>query len=141
MSKRRDPTPPTPIGIDEAGTGRYGKIHPMSAVAPSDDAGFAYSTSAISIDVARSPALARTASARAIVAWLLVCCALVFAMVVVGGITRLTHSGLSITEWRPIVGTLPPLADTQWQEAFAKYQLTPEYQQLNKGMSLDAFKG
>jgi len=80
-------------------------------------------------------------SARAVAIWLFVCCALVFAMVVVGGVTRLTHSGLSITEWQPIVGSLPPLADTQWQEAFAKYQLTPEYQQLNKGMSLDAFKG
>jgi len=73
--------------------------------------------------------------------WLLVCCALVFAMVVVGGVTRLTHSGLSITEWQPIVGTLPPLDDAQWNEAFAKYQATPEYAQVNRGMSLEAFKG
>ena len=62
-------------------------------------------------------------------------------MVVVGGITRLTHSGLSIVEWQPIVGTLPPLSETAWQETFAKYQLTPEYQQVNKGMSLAEFKG
>src|SRR5690349_6939156 len=78
---------------------------------------------------------------RAIAVWLLVCCALVFAMVVVGGVTRLTHSGLSITEWQPIVGTLPPLTDAQWNETFGKYQATPEYSQVNRGMTLDAFKG
>jgi cytochrome c oxidase assembly protein subunit 15 len=78
---------------------------------------------------------------RAVAAWLFACCALVFAMIVVGGVTRLTHSGLSITEWQPIVGTLPPLTDAQWQEAFAKYQATPEYQLVNKGMSLAAFQG
>jgi heme a synthase len=62
-------------------------------------------------------------------------------MVVVGGVTRLTHSGLSITEWQPIVGTLPPVNEAQWAEAFAKYQATPEYRQVNQGMSLEAFKG
>lgn len=66
---------------------------------------------------------------------------MVFAMVVVGGVTRLTHSGLSITEWQPIVGALPPLNDGAWQDAFARYQRTPEYQQVNRGMSLDEFKG
>jgi cytochrome c oxidase assembly protein subunit 15 len=78
---------------------------------------------------------------RAIAAWLIACCVLVFAMVVVGGVTRLTHSGLSIVEWQPIVGTLPPLDEAQWQETFAKYRQTPEYQLVNKGMSLDEFKG
>src|SRR5437870_11623342 len=78
---------------------------------------------------------------RAVAAWLLVCCAFVFAMIVVGGITRLTHSGLSIVEWQPIVGTLPPLNDAQWQDTFAKYQQTPEYRQVNRGMSLAEFKG
>ena len=78
---------------------------------------------------------------KAVVAWLLVCCVMVFAMIVVGGITRLTHSGLSIVEWQPIVGTLPPLNDVQWEQAFAKYRLTPEYLQVNQGMSLEAFKG
>ncbi len=68
---------------------------------------------------------------RPVAAWLFVCCALVFAMIVVGGVTRLTHSGLSIVEWQPIVGTLPPLTDAQWQETFAKYQLTPEFRQVN----------
>jgi cytochrome c oxidase assembly protein subunit 15 len=91
-------------------------------------------------DTARSQVLAPGAR-RAVAVWLLVCAALVFAMVVVGGVTRLTHSGLSIVEWQPIVGTLPPLTDAQWQETFAKYQQTPEYKLVNKGMSLDAFKG
>jgi heme a synthase len=77
---------------------------------------------------------------QAVAAWLFICCALVFAMVVVGGVTRLTHSGLSITEWQPIVGTLPPLSDAQWSEAFAKYQATPEYRQINSTMTLDGFK-
>ena len=89
------------------------------------------------------PAASRRANRRApqaVAIWLLVCCALVFAIVVVGGVTRLTHSGLSITEWQPIVGTLPPLSAAQWDEAFVKYQATPEYRQVNKGMSLDAFK-
>lgn len=62
-------------------------------------------------------------------------------MVVLGGVTRLTHSGLSIVEWQPIVGTLPPLTESQWQETFAKYQRTPEYQIVNRGMDLHGFKG
>jgi cytochrome c oxidase assembly protein subunit 15 len=78
---------------------------------------------------------------RAVAAWLLACCALVFAMIVVGGVTRLTHSGLSITEWQPIVGTIPPLSDADWQAAFAKYKATPEYELVNQGMSLAEFKG
>jgi cytochrome c oxidase assembly protein subunit 15 len=82
-----------------------------------------------------------SASQRAIAYWLLACCALVFAMVVVGGITRLTHSGLSIVEWQPVMGTLPPLNDAQWQETFAKYQLTPEFRLRNHDMTLEGFKG
>jgi len=85
--------------------------------------------------------LTTTGAARAIAGWLLVCCALVFAIVVVGGVTRLTHSGLSITEWQPIVGTLPPISQADWDAAFARYQATPEYAQVNKGMALDEFKG
>ena len=72
--------------------------------------------------------------------WLLVCCALVFGIVVVGGVTRLTHSGLSITEWQPIVGTVPPLSSGAWEEAFAKYRETPEFQQVNHHMTLEEFK-
>ena len=75
-----------------------------------------------------------------VAAWLLLCCALVFAMVVVGGVTRLTHSGLSIVEWQPILGTLPPVGEVQWIQTFDKYKRTPEYLKVNQGMSLDAFK-
>ena len=78
---------------------------------------------------------------RAVATWLFACCALVFVMVVVGGVTRLTHSGLSITEWQPIVGTVPPISAQDWQVAFDKYRATPEYQQVNKGMALAEFKG
>src|SRR2546426_8403494 len=77
-----------------------------------------------------APAAAR-AEDRAVAYWLLACCALVLAMVVVGGITRLTHSGLSIVEWQPIVGALPPLDDAGWQETFGKYKQTPEYRLVN----------
>lgn len=65
---------------------------------------------------------------------------MVFATLVVGGVTRLTHSGLSIVEWQPIVGTIPPMSEADWQEVFRKYQQTPEYQKVNRGMSLDEFK-
>jgi cytochrome c oxidase assembly protein subunit 15 len=88
------------------------------------------------------PGLARAvANDRAIAAWLFACCALVFAMIVIGGVTRLTRSGLSIVEWQPIVGALPPLTDAQWQQAFAKYQATPEFRLVNHAMDVQAFKG
>lgn len=77
---------------------------------------------------------------NAIANWLLFVATLVFAMVVVGGITRLTESGLSITEWKPVSGAIPPLSEAAWQEAFRKYQQIPEYQLINKGMSLSDFK-
>jgi heme a synthase len=77
---------------------------------------------------------------NAIANWLFAVAALVFAMVVVGGITRLTESGLSITEWKPVSGTLPPLNQAQWLEEFAKYKTTPEYQQINNDMALSDFK-
>lgn len=82
-----------------------------------------------------------TAGARgAIRIWLVVIFALVAVMIVVGGMTRLTDSGLSITEWKPVTGALPPLDDAAWAAEFAKYQASPEYQLQNKGMSLEAFK-
>ncbi|HWB49823.1 MAG TPA: COX15/CtaA family protein [Stellaceae bacterium] len=72
--------------------------------------------------------------------WLLVCCAMIFAMVVIGGVTRLTWSGLSITEWQPVMGAVPPLSAADWQAEFAKYQQTAQYRLMNTGMSLAAFK-
>ncbi len=77
---------------------------------------------------------------KPIAIWLLICCALVFAMVVVGGVTRLTDSGLSIVEWQPIVGTMPPIMQADWDVLLEKYRATPQYQQVNKGMSIDEFK-
>ena len=78
---------------------------------------------------------------RAVAVWLFTTAALVFAMVVVGGATRLTGSGLSITEWKPIMGALPPMNAADWAEAFEKYQAIPQYQQVNAGMTLAEFKG
>ena len=73
--------------------------------------------------------------------WLFTCATLVFAMVVVGGVTRLTGSGLSITEWKPLLGAVPPLNDADWAEAFARYRQIPQYTQVNAGMSLTEFQG
>jgi len=84
---------------------------------------------------------ARPAAGRAVAAWLVLCALAVALMVVVGGVTRLTHSGLSIVEWQPIVGTIPPLSDADWQSAFEKYRQTPEYKLVNHRMSLAEFKG
>jgi cytochrome c oxidase assembly protein subunit 15 len=81
------------------------------------------------------------AAHRSVARWLLACCALVFAMVVLGGVTRLTHSGLSIVEWQPLVGAIPPLSERDWLELFEKYKQTPEYEKVNVGMTLDGFKG
>lgn len=78
---------------------------------------------------------------RAVGYWLLFMAAMVFLMVMVGGATRLTESGLSMTDWRPVTGVLPPLTDAAWQNEFAKYQQSPEYRLRNMGMSIDDFKG
>lgn len=78
--------------------------------------------------------------ARSVAIWMLACCALLVAMVVVGGVTRLTHSGLSIVEWQPFVGTVPPLDAAQWEDAFARYRATPEFRLVNRDMTLDGFK-
>jgi cytochrome c oxidase assembly protein subunit 15 len=78
---------------------------------------------------------------RAVAIWLFVCAAMVFAMVVIGGITRLTGSGLSITEWKPILGAVPPMNPADWAEAFEKYRAIPQYRQVNAGMSLAEFQG
>ena len=88
----------------------------------------------------RGPVESRASERRSVAAWLLVCAALVFAMVVVGGITRLTHSGLSIVEWQPLVGTVPPLSQADWETLFAKYRETPEFRLVNFAMDLEGFK-
>ena len=83
---------------------------------------------------------AATADERMIVSWLLACAAMIFFMVVLGGVTRLTESGLSITEWQPVTGVLPPLSDAAWQAEFAKYQAIPQFQLMHSWMSLADFK-
>ncbi|KAI0643736.1 COX15-CtaA-domain-containing protein [Trametes meyenii] len=80
-------------------------------------------------------------SPPAVGGWLLASAGLVFTVIVVGGITRLTESGLSITEWRPITGVLPPLSRAQWEAEFEKYKATPEFKLLNHSISLEEFKG
>jgi heme a synthase len=77
---------------------------------------------------------------RAVRVWLYSVLLVLFTLVVVGGATRLTDSGLSITEWKPIHGMIPPLNMAEWMEEFDKYRLIPEYQEINKGMTLEAFK-
>ena len=77
---------------------------------------------------------------RGVAAWLLLCAALVCAIVVVGGVTRLTRSGLSIVEWQPLIGALPPLSAADWEALFAKYRATPEFRLVNFGMDLEGFK-
>ncbi|QKS00051.1 heme A synthase [Sphingomonas sp. CL5.1] len=87
-----------------------------------------------------TPGYVSTARPATLARWLWCVAALIVAMVVVGGITRLTESGLSITQWKPISGVIPPLNQAQWQAEFANYQKIPEYQQLNRGMTLAGFK-
>jgi cytochrome c oxidase assembly protein subunit 15 len=87
-----------------------------------------------------SPAVAPSARPRAVALWLLAVAALVFLMVVVGGITRLTESGLSIVRWEPLSGILPPIGEEAWAAEFAAYRQSPQYQLVNTGMSLDEFK-
>src|SRR5215213_7743278 len=83
---------------------------------------------------------ARPRAVGAVRVWLITLAALVVAMVAVGGATRLTGSGLSITEWRPVTGAVPPLSDTAWLAEFAKYKASPQYALLNQGMSLAEFQ-
>ena len=78
---------------------------------------------------------------RQVAIWLLICCGLVFVMVVLGGVTRLTGSGLSMVDWRPIIGWLPPLSDVEWQRTYEMYQQTPEFQKINSHMNVHDFKG
>jgi cytochrome c oxidase assembly protein subunit 15 len=88
----------------------------------------------------RAPGRDRTRDRSLIRIWLGAVILMVIAMIVVGGATRLTGSGLSITEWKPIHGVIPPIGEIEWQEEFAKYQQIPQYQIVNKGMSLGEFK-
>lgn len=107
-----------------------------------------YSTAA-SADVLATKAIPLTAktirpptviSHKAVGYWLVGTSGLVFAIVVIGGLTRLTESGLSITEWKPVTGAVPPLNEEEWEEEFAKYKSSPEFKQLNSHITLEEFK-
>ena len=78
---------------------------------------------------------------RQISNWLLLVCAAIFIMLVIGGATRLTHSGLSMVEWRPLVGWIPPMNEMEWNDVFAKYQQSPEFKHYNSDMDVEGFKG
>ena len=92
-------------------------------------------------DTLATPAYARQRSMRPIAIWLFALCAMVLVMVTLGGATRLTGSGLSIMEWAPIMGTLPPLSDAEWHRLYALYQQIPQYDLVNRGFGLEGFKG
>jgi cytochrome c oxidase assembly protein subunit 15 len=77
---------------------------------------------------------------RQVASWLLFCAAVILGMILLGGVTRLTGSGLSMVEWKPLMGVIPPLSEQAWLETFEKYQQYPEYQKVNRGMTLDGFK-
>jgi heme a synthase len=85
--------------------------------------------------------MSETTNNKQVAYWLLVCCALVFIMVVLGGVTRLTGSGLSMVDWRPLMGWLPPLSDAEWQRVFEMYQQSPEFLKINSHMDVNDFKG
>lgn len=96
--------------------------------------------SSIQATAAQNGGAASPAAARRVSVWLLAMCVLTAAMVIVGGATRLTDSGLSITEWRPVSGALPPMSEADWLSEFEKYKTIPEYAEVNYGMSLAEFK-
>ena len=77
---------------------------------------------------------------RSIIIWLLIVCLMIFSMVIIGGITRLTDSGLSMVEWKPLMGAIPPLSAVEWDRVFNLYKQYPEYQKVNAGMTLSEFK-
>jgi len=81
-----------------------------------------------------------TTNERRIALWLLACATVILGMILLGGVTRLTNSGLSMVEWKPLMGAIPPLNQGDWQQLFLKYQQFPEYQKINLGMTLEEFK-
>ena len=83
----------------------------------------------------------RMSHARAISAWLFVVCGMILGMIVLGGLTRLTHSGLSMVHWQPVTGWLPPLNDAEWNAVFDAYKGSPEFTKVNYDMTVDGFKG
>ena len=106
--------------------------------APRYQTGMTMATQSFEARLEKAPADARRS--RALRLWLGLVALLIVAMILVGGATRLTDSGLSITEWKPVTGVIPPFSERAWQEAFDAYQKIPEYLELKRGMSLEEFK-
>ncbi|MEK9785978.1 MAG: COX15/CtaA family protein [Gammaproteobacteria bacterium] len=96
--------------------------------------------SSSSIEIDQQAPGSKAPASTAVATWLLLCCALVFCMIVLGGVTRLTDSGLSMVRWEPVSGIVPPLSAVEWQKEFDHYREYPEYQKINVGMTLDEFK-
>ncbi|KAI1402820.1 COX15-CtaA-domain-containing protein [Hypoxylon fuscum] len=124
---------------------RAGVRHASSASEAQIKAARFFSASAVpTADAAAKTKTAKRAfpevSSKAVAYWLVGSAASVFGIVVFGGLTRLTESGLSITEWKPVTGSLPPLTQAHWEAEFAKYRASPEFKQLNSHMSVDEFK-
>jgi len=88
----------------------------------------------------RFPGQMTDTARKQVAGWLLLCCIMIFAMVILGGVTRLTGSGLSMVEWDPIFGFVPPLGQQEWEAVFAQYRASPEYRKVNLGMDLHGFK-
>ncbi len=123
------------VGIDSSAPKIYHSLR-LEKLIPKD----AMTEATLAANASASSTARADSDHRALRIWLWCVAALVFAMVVVGGSTRLTESGLSITEWKPITGVLPPLSQADWLAEFAKYQAIPQYKELVSGMSLDGFK-
>src|SRR5437667_9130184 len=116
------------LGACQAGvSARSVPAHSMTSIAPS------------SRSFAAAPASASVED-HAIALWLFGCAAMIFLMVVIGGVTRLTESVLSITEWQPIAGVVPPPNETDWAREFDHYKAIPQYQAIHSGMTLAEFK-
>ena len=96
---------------------------------------------AMTTDIQDNRAVPASDGRKLVVGWLALVALLVFAMIVLGGVTRLTNSGLSMTDWKPVTGWLPPLSHEAWMAEFERYKAFPEYQKINKGMSLSEFQG
>jgi cytochrome c oxidase assembly protein subunit 15 len=94
----------------------------------------------MSVAVLSAPASSPVRADRGVGLWLFLIAGLIGLMVVIGGLTRLTGSGLSITQWQPVTGVIPPLSDAAWQAEFAKYQGTPQFELINRGLGLAGFK-
>ncbi len=77
---------------------------------------------------------------RQVATWLFIVAGVIFCMIILGGVTRLTSSGLSMVDWKPIMGVIPPITDADWQETFSRYKAFPEYQKINQGMGVEEFK-